>query len=101
MSEMMERTVGLAIWSDTSALFSVAIEQFLEGWLHAHAKGLMLYRIEANGQLIFYSSSRAFSSQTIDMVMAHAGKYAEDDDQPPMLIDLRRSTEYCVCKEQS
>lgn len=99
MNEMMERTVGLAIWSDTSALFSVAIEQFLVGWLNA--KGLMLYRIEANGQLIFYSSSRAFSSQTIDMLMVHAGKYAEEDDQPPMLIDLRRSTEYCVCKEQS
>ena len=99
MSEMMERTVGLAIWSDTSASFSVAIEQFLEGWLHA--KGLMLYRTEANGQLIFYSSSMACGSQTIDMIMTHAGKYAEDDDHPPMLIDLRRSTEYCVCKEQS
>lgn len=99
MSEMMERTVGLAIWSDTSALFSVAIEQFLGGWLNA--KGLMLYRTKVNGQLIFYSSSRAFGSQTIDMLMAHAGKYAEEDDQPPMLIDLRRSTEYCVCKEQS
>ena len=98
MSDMMERTVGLAVWSDTSALFSVAIEQFLEGWLNS--KGLMLYRTEANGQVIFYSSSRSFSSQTVDMVMAHAGKYAEDDDQPPMLIDLRRSTEYCVCKEQ-
>ena len=97
MSEMMERTVGLAIWSGTSALFSVAIEQFLEGWLNA--EGLMLYRTEANGQVIFYSSSRDFRSQTIDMVMAHAGKYAEDDDQLPMLIELRRSTEYCVCKE--
>lgn len=94
MSEMMERTVGLAIRSDTSALFSVAIEQLLEGWLNAN--GLMLYRTEANGQLIFYSSSRAFSSQTIDMVMTYAGKYAEDDDQPPTPIDLRRSTVYCV-----
>lgn len=96
---MMERTVGLAIWSNTSALFSVAIEQFLEGRLNA--EGLMLYRTEANGQVIFYSSSRAFNSHTIDMVMDHAGKYTEDDDQPPMLIDLRRSTEYRVCKEQS
>ena len=94
MSKMMERTVGLAIRSDTSALFSVAIEQFLEGWLNAN--GLMLYRTEANGQLIFYSSSRAFSSQTVDMVMSHAGKYAEDDDQSPTPIDLRRSTVYCV-----
>lgn len=94
MSKMMERTVGLAIWSDTSALFSVAIEQFLEGWLNAN--GLMLYRTEANGQLIFYSSSRVFSLQTIDMVMTYAGKYAEDDDQPPTPIDLRRSTAYCV-----
>lgn len=99
MGEMTERTVGLAIRSDTSALFSVAIEQFLEGWLNA--KGLTLYRTEAKGQLIFYSSLRVFGPQTVDMVMAHAGKYAEDDDQPPMLIDLRRSTEYCVCKEQS
>ena len=44
MNEMMERTVGLAIQSNTSALFSVAIEQFLEGWLNAN--GLMLYRTE-------------------------------------------------------
>lgn len=98
MSEMMERTVGLAIRSDTSALFSVAIEQFLEGWLNA--RGLTLYRTEAKGHLIFYSISMAFSSQTVEMVMAHAGKYAEDDDQPPMLIDLRRSTKYYVHKEQ-
>ena len=82
MSEITERTVGLTI------------EQFLEGWLNAN--GLMLCRTEANGQLIFYSSSRAFSSQTIDMVMTYAGKYAEDDDQPPTPIDLRRSTAYCV-----
>lgn len=99
MSEMMDRTVGLAISSDTSALFSVAIEQFLEGWLHA--KGLTLYRTEAKGQLIFYSTSRPCGPQTVKMVMAYAGKYAEDDDRPPMLIDLRRSTEYRVCKEES
>ena len=98
MSEMMERTFGLAIRSDASALFSVAIEQFLEGWLNA--KELTLYRTEAKGHLIFYSSLRVFDSQTVGMVMTHAGKYAEDDDQPPMLIELRRSTEYCVCKEQ-
>ena len=81
MSEITERTVGLTI------------EQFLEGWLNAN--GLMLYRTEANGQLTFYSSSRAFSSQTVDMVMSHAGKYAEDD-QSLTPIDLRRSTEYCI-----
>lgn len=98
MSEMMERTVDLAIRSDTSALFSVAIEQFLDGWLNA--KGLTLYRTEAKDHLIFYSRLRVFGSETVDMVMAHAGKYAEDDDQPPMLIDLRRSTKYYVHKEQ-
>ena len=81
MSEITERTVGLTI------------EQFLEGWLNVN--GLMLYRTEANGQLTFYSSSRAFSSQTVDMVMSHAGKYAEDD-QSLTPIDLRRSTEYCI-----
>ena len=94
MSKMMERTVGPAIQSNTSALFSVAIEQFLDGWLNAN--GLMLCRTEANGQLIFNSSSKASGSQTIDMIMTYAGKYAEDDDQSPTPIDLRRSTVYCV-----
>lgn len=97
MIDDMERTVGLAIPSDTSPLFSVAIEQFLEGWLHS--KSLTLRRIEDDGMVIFYSSLRAFGSQTINMVKAHAGKYAEDDDQWPWLIELRRSTEYIVVKE--
>ena len=82
MSEITEHAVDLTI------------ERFLEGWLNAN--GLMLCRTEANGQLTFYSSSRAFSSQAIDMVITHAGKYAEDDSQQLIPIDLRRSTEYCV-----
>lgn len=97
MSDDMERTVGLAIPSDTSPLFSVAIEQFLEGWLHS--KSLTLRRIEADGMVIFYSGSRPCGTKTIDMVMAHTRKYAEVDDQLPRLIELRRSTEYIVVKE--
>lgn len=97
MTNNLECTVGLAIPSDTSPLFSVAIEQYLDGWLTG--KSLTLQRIEADGMVIFYSSSRPCGTKTIDMVMAHTRKYAEVDDQLPRLIELRRSTEYIVAKE--